>query len=267
MADEPVPLLRRRPAARGARARGAPRARAHGRPRRDGAVRDGHRVDAQEHPADGARHAGRHRRHPRAAAGGPRSRDRAARAAGAGDAVVGRGDLPAGRSAAGADALHDVRAPHPGGRARRVGDPVPAGRARQHRLADHARQPGHVRADGRAARAGAPRDRDPVRGHPGVQRARAAALDPALVRADPRVLHVRRPVRDREHGDRRPPRRRRRDRLLPRRAGRLARRRVRGGAARGARDRRAGARTSSATASCTSTPGSTGAGRSTSARW
>ena len=46
------------------------------------------------------------------------------------------------------------------------------GRARQHRLADHARQPGHVRAHGGAARARAPRDGDPVRGHPGLERAR-----------------------------------------------------------------------------------------------
>ena len=50
----------------------------------------------------------------------------------------------------------------------RLGDPLPAGRARQHRLADHARQPGHVRPHGGAAAPGPPRDGDPVRRHPGL---------------------------------------------------------------------------------------------------
>ena len=46
----------------------------------------------------------------------------------------------------------------------------------QHRLADHARQPGHVRPHGGAAPARPPRDRDPVRRHPGLQRSSARHL-------------------------------------------------------------------------------------------
>ena len=50
-----------------------------------------------------------------------------------------------------------------------VGELLPAGGTREHRLADHARQPGHVRPHGGAAAARPPRDGDPVRRHPGVE--------------------------------------------------------------------------------------------------
>ena len=121
---------------------------------------------------------------------------RPARAARAADAVVGRAHLPPARAPARPDALPDVRAHRARRRARRLGDPLPAGRAREHRLADHARQPGHVRPHGGAAAARPPRDRDPVRRHPGVERARAPPLLAALVRADPRLPRPR-PTRPR----------------------------------------------------------------------
>ena len=73
--DEPVPLLRRQPLAGRARRRAL-----RDRHPRLGAARDGPRrgvaaLAADQHPADGARHAGRRRRHPRDAArrGGARS--------------------------------------------------------------------------------------------------------------------------------------------------------------------------------------------------
>ena len=66
----------------------------------------------------------------------------------------------------------------------------------EHRLADHPRQPGHVRPHGGAAAAGPPRDGDPVRRHPGLERARAPPLLAALVRADPRLPRPR-PTRPR----------------------------------------------------------------------
>ena len=68
--------------------------------------------------------------------------------------------------------------------------------------------------------------------------ARAPPLLAALVRADPRLPDRGRPGRHPPHRDRRPARRRRHDRVLPRRARRLARRGVRGGARGRARDRR-----------------------------
>ena len=96
--------------------------------------------------------------------------------------------------------------------------------------------------------------------------ARAPPLLPALVRADPRLLDRGRPRRDRAHRDRRPPRRRRHDRVLPRRAGRLARRGVRGRARGRARDRRLAPAGHGARRAARSTPACTGAARSTSAR-